>query len=772
MRLYVLCGLAVCITLFIAPASSGRTTAGGPEWLPLKGTFKNAIGCTWNNGCNDPSAGYHGYPAIDFMVPRGTQLFAAGPGVVEVAYRGCADGSQCGPNKSGLGNSIAIRHDDGRYSWYGHLSEVTVEEGWTVKTGDLIGRTGSSGVSTGPHLHYEERATRFGGPIPPGPMLAYHGTRLVSYPGVLKFSDWNVVPCGKQPGESCTASHTVRNDGYTTQQASAPKPKPGVCAPQPMGVVFVLDDSGSNSETDPRYLRADAARVALGYLPAGTLVSAVNFASSAVTMLNTTRLTDANRDSIADQIRSSLRTGGNTNYESAFRQAVAELGRMRGVQRIVIFLSDGKPTSGYSTDRSIGAQRIPIHTVGYGPVRNLPVLIDIARNSGASYQPIENVAEASNAFATIVNPYQCNKAIGGANLTLKPNKEYKRSFNVARGAPGISALATWTHHDAPDVWLRRPDGTEIRAAAGLRPGERVSRPGQQVIRFDVSRPQSGRWTLLARSRQWVSLSFDAWRTSVAPVKTPLGRWASAPKGSHLSPEKQVRADIADMPAGCTNRSILLFRVRGSGEDYGTDRLGRWTHQAGEKLIRSGFLVRDMQAIYPAPDIPIDQFIVREELVKNYDRAQREFVSTVSGQLTAAYERCKQRRILIAGYSQGNIMLRYVVPSLPRAIRNQIAHVDLVADPTADERVDGALVFPPDLGGRPTERGAHTWFVASRQVGYPDDLARRVHGYCKKNDYICDFRKASIAGGLLRSAHSSYDFGAIGQYAADEALKRM
>ena len=75
-----------------APATSASTS--GAEWLPFKGTYANAIGCTWKNGCH---GGYHGYPAIDFMVAGGTPVYAAGSGTVTLAVRGCLDnGSTCG----------------------------------------------------------------------------------------------------------------------------------------------------------------------------------------------------------------------------------------------------------------------------------------------------------------------------------------------------------------------------------------------------------------------------------------------------------------------------------------------------------------------------------------------------------------------------------------------------------------------------------------------------------------------------------------------------
>ena len=54
----------------------------------------------------------------------------------------------------GFGNEIIIQHDSNYLSLYGHLSEILVNKGDTVKQGQLIGKTGNSGRSTGPHLHF------------------------------------------------------------------------------------------------------------------------------------------------------------------------------------------------------------------------------------------------------------------------------------------------------------------------------------------------------------------------------------------------------------------------------------------------------------------------------------------------------------------------------------------------------------------------------------------------------------------------------------------
>jgi len=87
---------------------------------------------------------YHA--GIDLAAPAGSPVYACTAGkVIETAYSKI------------YGNYILIRHDDGRESLYGHLSKVKVRLYEKVKSGTIIGHVGSTGLSTGPHLHFEVR---------------------------------------------------------------------------------------------------------------------------------------------------------------------------------------------------------------------------------------------------------------------------------------------------------------------------------------------------------------------------------------------------------------------------------------------------------------------------------------------------------------------------------------------------------------------------------------------------------------------------------------
>ncbi|MEJ2289063.1 MAG: M23 family metallopeptidase [Deinococcales bacterium] len=82
---------------------------------------------------------------IDIAAPWGTPVHASRSGVVIFA----------GWSNEGYGNLVRIRHPDGDETWYGHFSKILVHVGQYVDQGQVIGREGSTGISTGPHVHFE-----------------------------------------------------------------------------------------------------------------------------------------------------------------------------------------------------------------------------------------------------------------------------------------------------------------------------------------------------------------------------------------------------------------------------------------------------------------------------------------------------------------------------------------------------------------------------------------------------------------------------------------
>lgn len=87
------------------------------------------------------------HQGLDLSLNFGDTVVAAFDGIVRYAK----------PNSGGYGNCIVIRHNNGLETLYGHLNNINVSENQFVKSGELIGLGGSTGHSTGPHLHFETR---------------------------------------------------------------------------------------------------------------------------------------------------------------------------------------------------------------------------------------------------------------------------------------------------------------------------------------------------------------------------------------------------------------------------------------------------------------------------------------------------------------------------------------------------------------------------------------------------------------------------------------
>ncbi len=86
------------------------------------------------------------HKGVDFAAPRNTPVYAAGDGVIEYSR-----------SNGGYGKFIRIRHNSDYKTAYAHLARFAknISEGKRVKQGDIIGYVGTTGRSTGPHLHYE-----------------------------------------------------------------------------------------------------------------------------------------------------------------------------------------------------------------------------------------------------------------------------------------------------------------------------------------------------------------------------------------------------------------------------------------------------------------------------------------------------------------------------------------------------------------------------------------------------------------------------------------
>ena len=127
----------------VQPAGSVRHGSGRFIW-PVNGTFTSPFGYRWGRL----------HAGIDIAVPEGTPIRAADGGTVAIAgWTG------------GYGNYTCINHGGGVSTCYGHQSRIAVSVGQSVSQGQVIGYSGNTGNSTGPHLHFEVRIG--GNPVDP-----------------------------------------------------------------------------------------------------------------------------------------------------------------------------------------------------------------------------------------------------------------------------------------------------------------------------------------------------------------------------------------------------------------------------------------------------------------------------------------------------------------------------------------------------------------------------------------------------------------------------
>lgn len=111
------------------------------------------------------------HAGVDLAAPAGTPIVAAGAGVVVRAGEA-----------GGYGNAVLIDHGNGYLTHYGHLSAITVVAGQRVAAGQRIGEEGSTGHSTGPHLHFEVHLGHYQNPVEPTAWMRAHGVDIPGCP--------------------------------------------------------------------------------------------------------------------------------------------------------------------------------------------------------------------------------------------------------------------------------------------------------------------------------------------------------------------------------------------------------------------------------------------------------------------------------------------------------------------------------------------------------------------------------------------------------------
>ncbi|MER5477201.1 M23 family metallopeptidase [Streptomyces sp. NPDC002734] len=153
------------------PAAATQVSAKAPKgnaWVDPVQKYKLSASFAQNGGM-----WAHKHSGQDFAVPTGTKVFAVHEGtVVKAGGWGAGDGPA-------YGNAVVIKHGNGTYSQYAHLSKVQVSVGEKVNTGEQIALSGNTGNSSGPHLHFEIRTSaNYGTAVNPVQFLAAKGVKV------------------------------------------------------------------------------------------------------------------------------------------------------------------------------------------------------------------------------------------------------------------------------------------------------------------------------------------------------------------------------------------------------------------------------------------------------------------------------------------------------------------------------------------------------------------------------------------------------------------
>jgi murein DD-endopeptidase MepM/ murein hydrolase activator NlpD len=146
----------------VAYISNGEHDSTSELIYPLTSPAPTTSGFGWRTHPITGSRRFHS--GVDIGAPMGAPVVAAGAGTIITAGR-----------LGGYGNAIVIQHNGVQQTLYGHLSEIFVLPGQRIEQGTVIGRVGSTGNSTGPHLHFESRMSTADGwvAVDPGDDVKY-----------------------------------------------------------------------------------------------------------------------------------------------------------------------------------------------------------------------------------------------------------------------------------------------------------------------------------------------------------------------------------------------------------------------------------------------------------------------------------------------------------------------------------------------------------------------------------------------------------------------
>lgn len=143
--------VCLCLVFLMFGIRGGVAHATPPTYLPWAAGNSYYV-TQGNNGVYSHNSAYTRY-GWDFAMATGTPVLSSAPGTVSKSVRGCVQGDTSCNN--GWGNAVVVCYGDATCSRYGHLSSVDVSAGQQVGQAQRLGAVGSTGNSSGPHLHYQ-----------------------------------------------------------------------------------------------------------------------------------------------------------------------------------------------------------------------------------------------------------------------------------------------------------------------------------------------------------------------------------------------------------------------------------------------------------------------------------------------------------------------------------------------------------------------------------------------------------------------------------------
>ncbi|MEI2702824.1 MAG: vWA domain-containing protein [Baekduia sp.] len=292
--------------------------------------------------------------------------------------------------------------------------------------------------------------------------------------------------------------------------------------PQKLGVVFVIDDSGSMLSNDPDKLRGSAVGVGVDQLPDGSVAAVTKFSTDA-SVISAPTLIDANgRNTIKQATAAGLASSGSTDYADGLAIAKTQLDLMTDAdKKVVVFMSDGVPNSGFDAATAVPALGVPIYTVRFGTA-DATILQNMASLSGGTYSDAQSAGDLQAIFGRAVSSLTCDKSNVTESFTLAPGVTRTIPFVVSAGDGSFRALAAWSTGKV-GVRAIRPDQSAMTPDALLTGEAFNSQPTYALLEGQL--PAVGTWNLEltadASNAAATNVTIDVFKRGLA-IKRPTG----------------------------------------------------------------------------------------------------------------------------------------------------------------------------------------------------------------------------------------------------------